>query len=197
MKKVFSLLLFVSYFALLNAQEEVLPFAEIPSAPDNYEAQNILARMVDGLGFRYYWATEDLRPEDLLFTPGNDGRNCGHTLDHILGLSAVIVNTAANKSSGSFDWSELTWEEKRALTLNNLKRASDLFRELKSKELQGLEVKFDRNGKKSEYPLWNLMNGPLADAINHVGQIVSFRRSAGNPIPSGVNVFKGTHQHPH
>ena len=39
-------------------------------------------------------------------------------------------------------------------------------------------------------PIWNFINGPLADALTHVGQINSFRRMAGNPVPK-VNVFKG------
>jgi hypothetical protein len=40
-------------------------------------------------------------------------------------------------------------------------------------------------------PFWHILNGPLADAITHVGQINSFRRLAGNPTPS-ANVFTGT-----
>jgi hypothetical protein len=68
---------------------------------------------------------------------------------------------------------------------------------MNERQLKKCKIIFDRGGKISDYPLWNLLNGPLADAINHVGQIVSFRRSAGNPIPAGVNVFRGTHKHPH
>jgi len=36
-----------------------------------------------------------------------------------------------------------------------------------------------------------LLNGPIADALTHVGQVISFRRTSGNPIPKGVNVFMG------
>jgi len=42
-----------------------------------------------------------------------------------------------------------------------------------------------------EYPLWWLINGPLSDALTHVGQIASWRRINGNPI-LGANVFYGT-----
>ena len=41
------------------------------------------------------------------------------------------------------------------------------------------------------YPFWNAINGPIADALWHCGQIVSFRRSSGNPFPKGVSVFTG------
>ena len=32
------------------------------------------------------------------------------------------------------------------------------------------------------------------DAIYHTGQIVSFRRTTGNPIDSSVNVFMGSYR---
>jgi hypothetical protein len=53
-------------------------------------------------------------------------------------------------------------------------------------------VIFDRQGKESRFPIWNLLNGPIEDLVYHTGQIVSFRRTTGNPIPKGVNVFMGT-----
>jgi hypothetical protein len=41
-----------------------------------------------------------------------------------------------------------------------------------------------------ELPFWHIVNGPVADALTHVGQINSFRRLAGNPTPK-ANVFWG------
>ena len=38
---------------------------------------------------------------------------------------------------------------------------------------------------------WHIINGPIADAFTHVGQINSFRRLSGNPVPK-ANVFTGT-----
>ena len=40
----------------LTAQEK-LPYYQIPPMDENYTAQNTVARMVDGLAFRYYWST--------------------------------------------------------------------------------------------------------------------------------------------
>ena len=48
-----------------------------------------------------------------------------------------------------------------------------------------------RGEKQNAVPVWHLFNGPIDDAISHVGQITSFRRSAGNPINPFVNVFMG------
>lgn len=38
---------------------------------------------------------------------------------------------------------------------------------------------------------WYWINGPLADILNHVGQITSWQRIAGNPQQKGVNVYIG------
>jgi hypothetical protein len=40
--------------------------------------------------------------------------------------------------------------------------------------------------------MYNLINGPIADATWHTGQVASFRRSSGNPIHSKINQFSGT-----
>ncbi len=52
-------------------------------------------------------------------------------------------------------------------------------------------MKIKRRSGTVEYPFWNNINGPIADAIWHVGQVVSFRRSSGNPFPKGVSVLTG------
>ena len=72
---------------------DTLPFYEIPTAPENFTPGTVAARMVDGLGFRYYWATEGLRAEDLGYEPGNDGQSCGEVVEHVLGLSRFILRT--------------------------------------------------------------------------------------------------------
>jgi hypothetical protein len=43
----------------------------------------------------------------------------------------------------------------------------------------------------SEYPFWSLINGPIADALWHVGQVVSLRRASGNPFPEGISLLQG------
>ena len=79
----------------------------------------------------------------------------------------------------------------REITLNRIKESCVLFETMTLDELGLLKIKFNRGGAYSEFPVWNLINGPISDAIYHVGQIVSFRRTSGNPIEKGVNVFLG------
>lgn len=168
----------------INAQDK-LPYYEIPEAPKEFTAGTTVSRMIDGLGFRYYWATEGLTEKDLLYQPSPSARTTGLTIDHILGLSEVILNATLQQPNKS-EQLKTTFVEKRKRTLENLKRASEILRE--SKDVSKYKMIFG----KTEFPFWNAINGPIADAIWHVGQVVSFRRSSGNPLPKGVSVLRGT-----
>ena len=43
----------------------------------------------------------------------------------------------------------------------------------------------------TSFPFWNIINGPISDALWHCGQVVLLRRSSGNPFNSKVSVFSG------
>ncbi|MBT8320314.1 MAG: hypothetical protein KJO90_01450 [Eudoraea sp.] len=193
--KYFSTLVCVLTFFVMNAQDnnnQELAYAEIPAYPESYTPGSVVSRMIDGLGFRYYWATENLRDTDLAYRPGNDSRSVDETLDHILGLSRVILNSAIQSPNDRSTASQeaLSFTEKRYRTLNNLKKASLVF--LNSDKLEDYPVIFKNPTGETKFPFWNQINGPIADALWHCGQIVSFRRQAGNPFPEGVNVLTGT-----
>ncbi|MBN4085287.1 hypothetical protein JYT89_02990, partial [Flavobacteriaceae bacterium AH-315-B10] len=149
-----------------NKMEEKLPYYEIPEYSKEYTAGTVAARMVDGLGFRYYWATEGLRDEDLAYKPSEDGRTTAETIDHIYGLTKVIVNSALNKPNTRVEEPEMTFAEKRKKTLENIKIAADILRV--SKDVSKFKTIFGNN----EYPFWNQINGPIADAIWHCGQVI-------------------------
>lgn len=169
-----------------------LPYYEIPSYPKNYEAGNVLSRTIDGLGYRYFWATQGLGHQDLGFrSEGKDTRSINETLDHLAGLATMIMQTMQNTAFIRPDTKGMSLEEKRTLTLRNIETASQLALNKSPKALQELAIIFKRGEEESRVPLWHMMNGPLADAIWHAGQIVLMRRSAGNPIYPGVSVFQG------
>lgn len=170
-----------------------LPYREIPAYPDSFTAEAVVARMIDGLGFRFYWATEGLRPEDLSFRPSPEARTSEETIDHILGLSNILVNALkkqANVRSGE-ETSPLTFVVKRKMILENLQTASMLLRQ-PGNRLEDCTIVFKNGERSTEFPFWNMLNGPIADALWHVGQVVSFRRSSGNPFNSKASVFTGT-----
>lgn len=169
-----------------------LPYAEIPEAPAEFNACTVVARMVDGLGFRYYWATEGLRPEDLAYQIGADARTSEETLFHIYGLADVIYNSVHQQASiRPIPKIEMSFEELRAKTLGLLKATSDTLRTADPDALENYQIIFERKGQQSSYPFWNQLNGPLADALWHVGQVVAFRRASGNPLNFRVSVFQG------
>ena len=169
-----------------------LPYHQIPDYPDTYNAATVSARMVDGLGFRYYWATEGLRPEDLQYRPSESSRTCDETLDHLYGLVSVVLNSVKKLPNvGSNDLSELTFEEKRGETLRKIKEASDILKSSDPSEIEDFKIIFQRGDTKNEFPFWNQLNGPLADALWHTGQIVLLRRASGKPFNSKASVFAG------
>jgi len=177
----------------LNAQktaEDKLPYYQIPEYPELYTAGTVAARMVDGLGHRYYWATQGLRDEDLAFRPNEDARATSETIDHIYGLSRVIINATLKKPNiRGVEEAEMSFAEKRKKTLYNIKTAADILRN--SPDLNDFKIVFQRDNGSSEFPFWNNINGPIADALWHCGQVVLLRRSSGNPFNSNVSVFQG------
>jgi len=193
MRNLILLFLFINTLAMAqeNNSKEI-PFKAIPEAASSYEAGNLIVRMIEGAGYRYYWATEGLTKTDLSFKPSDSGKSTFETLEHIYELSVMIKNTALNKAiirppeNAPKDWLKL-----RSDTLYHLEEAANVFKGKSPEELKAFNLIFETGGKQSLFPIWNLINGPISDFIYHSGQIVSFRRSSGNPIPKGVNVFIG------
>ncbi len=177
----------------LTAQNSTdMLYQQIPDAPADYNMENVVARMIDGLGYRFYWATESLSLENYAYKPeGENTRTILETQDHIRGLAETILNVISNKPNiRPYDKGDYSPHEMRTMILKTLEQASNY---LKSGQVSiaDLEVTFKRGEQESSFPFWNFLNGPLTDAIYHTGQIVSYRRSAGNPQDPTVNVFSG------
>lgn len=168
-------------------------YYQIPDTPAVYTAATVAARLVDGLGFRYFWATEALTEKDLGFRPSKDARTTLETLQHIDGLTNILLNAVSKQPTkvSAVANTKLSFAELRMQTLQQIQTASELLKQPDAK-LEDLDMVFERTGGTQEYPFWNLINGPISDALWHVGQVVSFRRSSGNPLPKGVSVLQGT-----
>lgn len=189
MKKLYFLICI--WFVSVNAMAQPeLPYAEIPEYPDAFTAETVAARMLDGLGFRYYWATDNLRPEDLDFKPSEDARTSRETLEHIFGLTQMIVNSTRKVPNERMDISDWSFEQLRSATLSNIEEASNSLKDPGAK-LEDFKIIYERGERRTEFPFWNHINGPIADALWHVGQVVTFRRSSGNPFNSKVSLFNG------
>lgn len=186
---IFPVLIFASR---LWAQESALPYDKIPPQAKEYSAGTVAARLIDGLGFRFYWATDGLRESDLTFRPGKDARTTVETIQHIYEMSAMIRNATTQTVNMPGQSPPLTFIEMRKAALENFKIASDILRKSTDEELSKYTLKYKQGEQLMEHPFWNMINGPIADCLWHVGQVVSFRRSSGNPFSEKVNVFTGT-----
>jgi len=191
--KFTSLLFCLLFPIIMNAQDESkLPYHQIPDSYESYSPGNIMARMIDGLGYRFYWATENLSDKDLQYRPTSEASSSMETIQHLYGLAKTIHNLSSNEMNiRPVDYSTMTYKEAREKTLLLLEKASKNFQNKSAEDLEKLEVKFQRGERTNSFPLWNGINGPITDAIYHVGQIVSFRRTTGNPLHPGVSVFSG------
>ena len=182
--KIFALILCTSVFSQEESKDK-LPYYEVPEYSKEFTAGTMAARMVDALGFRFYWASNDLTEKDLAFKLNEDGRSTTETIDHIYDLSKIIVNSTLKKPNSRGDKEEMTYTEKRAVTLKNLKTAAEILRT--SDDISEFKIIFGEQ----KIPFWNQVNGPIADAIWHCGQIATYRRASGYPINPKVNHFSG------
>ncbi|MEP4532985.1 MAG: hypothetical protein ABJ004_07860 [Cyclobacteriaceae bacterium] len=127
MKAIFVLASLASTLLLSSAQETDLDkkYNSIAAYPESYSAETVAARMIDGLAFRYYWATEGLRTEDLEYKPSAEARTSLETIDHILSLSAIVLAPSKGNAYSGIDYDDMTFVKKRAASLDCLETASE------------------------------------------------------------------------
>ena len=151
----------------------------IPDFPDHVSGTTVIARMLDGLGFRFFWATEGLRPEDYDFRPAEDVMSIGELSVHIWQLMNWVSTGALKTKQYKTPKSGPDAREQALVIISNLK---ETMLSMSDEELAQLTL--------MAKPFWHIINGPFSDALTHTGQINSFRRLNGNPC-AGANVFKG------
>jgi len=167
-----------------------LPYRFMPDPPDRATATTVMIRMIDGLAFRYRWATDGLRPQDVDFDPGSGARTPRQLLSHVLWLvNAVCRSVGAAETTGDMDElaARTDLDDVRRETLGRLEAVRVALSAMTDEELGNRTFEIV-DGKR--FPVWFILNGPLADALTHVGQINTWRRVTGNPTPA-ANVFVG------
>src|SRR5687767_224613 len=115
MKAIVTVIILIASVSL-KAQDKPLPYYEISAQPENFTAGAVASRMIDGLGFRFYWATEGLRPEDLSWKPGNETRTTEETITHIYEMTTIILNSTTNTPNTPREQKEkLSFEQMRRM----------------------------------------------------------------------------------
>ena len=75
-----------------------VPYHRIPELPAELRGATVLKRMVDGLAFRYRWATDGLRPEDFKFKPGLESLSMSALMHHITKYSSEFPRQASGST---------------------------------------------------------------------------------------------------
>ncbi|MBX2873359.1 MAG: hypothetical protein KTR30_14705 [Saprospiraceae bacterium] len=172
-------------------------FERVPDYPERLTTGTSLARMIDGLGFRYYWGSRDLTPEDLAYRPSEEARSTLETLSHIHYMVLFIENIVKSEVTVFPEPAlEVSYQELRASTLESIQSISAKLSNMDAESFSKLEVKIKAGQDEMQFPIWHLLHGPIGDTYYHLGQVVSFRRTTGNPIDPNVQPFFGKRMTP-
>ena len=144
-------------------------FKEYPQEPTELTVANAIARQIDGLGFRLYWAVYDLNEKDCDYVLCQGAKSIRDILHHILSLvNWVYMNVFGQQMNRP--------EKIIDQAIETLLALEKLRKELINMSDQQLQ-KCKLDGRS----FWSFINMPLADATSHVGQVSMLRRAAGNP----------------
>lgn len=162
-----SILLFCLFWIVgfINAQKnnEELPYRKIPKYSEKINNGLIMARMVDELGYKYYWTSEGLNEEDVRTEFGST--NILYSLlDYIDQLSLLIASYVLNQPFLDSVYEEKSISKLRKRTLFNLKNASNA--------LIG-------SNTTTQLPFWDILDEPISDVNWYCDQIISYRRKNG------------------
>jgi uncharacterized damage-inducible protein DinB len=166
-------------------RNQELPFEDISKTPTELTVSNTLLRVVEGLAFRYRWATENLSEEDIKFRPHSTSMSIEEVNSHIFDLLDSTFRVFGGEKQNKDSLTSFPQIRKKSLLV--LEDLSERLKKMSDEDLLEIEKNTSR-----KLPFWYWINGPLADALTHVGQITSWRRIAGNPQLKGLNVFIGT-----
>ena len=65
-------------------------FQSLPPGPERVTGSAVLVRLVEGIGFRFFWATEGLRDPDLAFRTEPEAMSIAELVGHVLDLAAWV-----------------------------------------------------------------------------------------------------------
>jgi hypothetical protein len=167
--------------------ETAFDFKTLPPGPDVVTGSAVLVRLVEGIGFRFRWATEGLRDADLSFRPTPETMGIDELARHVLGLATWVAVAAGALPEGTkAPGPETPFPEVRQRVLEVLAGLRARLAGMSDAQIAVIRI----SPREGSFPWPHLVNGPLADALTHIGQINVLRRASGNPTPK-ANVFLG------
>jgi hypothetical protein len=136
--------------------------------------QRLLRHFVAAIAYRTAKALRDAPPDYGAFAAGNQSRTPRRLVRHMSGVISYAIGLVTTPREILTDRSTYDAE---------VERFFELLRELSS-EIRRREELDDRTAER-------LLQGPLADAMAHAGQLALLRRLVGSPIPP-ENFFDAT-----
>ena len=160
-------------------------FNELPSPPIEFSVASVLVRFIDAIGFRFFLATKGLKDTEFDFRPVEGSMNMLELLDHMHKVLRWAYKACGGLSENAHP---SIGPEYVTSFLDLCMDFKEVVSRMNDEQLQAITIYLKRTD--SQYSLWYLINGPLADVMTHIGQINSWRRMAGNPIDS-ISPFTG------
>ncbi len=161
-------------------------YKTLPPTPTQISSGAILARFIDAIGFRFQMATDGLTESEIYFCPVDGSMDMMELMNHIYGVLSWAHGAFNKDAVRRKDLA--TFEDYRNATLE----VCDIFKkrllEMSDEEIENTSIYLKRND--TTYSIYYLINGPISDVLTHVGQIVTWRRIAGNPI-ARISPFTG------
>ena len=161
-------------------------FEKLPEPPIQMGATQVVKRLVDGLGFRYYLSTKDITGSQAAFRPVATAMSIAEVNQHIFQLIAKSAKALGLDEKDEIDLS--SFEIVTKSVLGKLETLSKGLGRMTDEALSKKTVCFNEGD--THFSFWYLINGFLADALIHVGQLDSWRSMAGNPV-SHRSAFTG------
>jgi hypothetical protein len=145
---------------------------EIMSTSNSDPKRELLRHSLATLAYRGGKAVRNASDGFAVFQAHQGVRTPGHILTHM----GDLMDWGLSMANGKREWHDskpLPWKDEVKRFLSSLKKFDD----------------FLASGEPMQAPAEKLFQGPIADALSHVGQIAILRRLAGDPV-KGENYYK-------
>jgi len=147
-------------------------FTDISQVPyDHVDARTVLLRLVEAIGYRFHRAMHGIEAAHMNFRPADGAKTIGELVHHIGNLVQITHCCVEGREIVRTDL-------QAAAVLDALSELHHAIAQRDEAELAAVRAPGDRSP-------FLLINGPLADALTHIGQINTYKRILGIGSPSG------------
>ncbi len=157
------------------------PFDSLSAPADPTHELEGLVRLLQGLGFRLRWACDGLTDADCEAEPVEGAWSIGEQLAH---LTALVRWGRRALEDGTAGWAGNVEANRHPLAYLEILEDLDATIQILRSDPGALSRAVLTAGSSDHtFSSGYLVNGPWADALHHVGQVVLLRKMLGHPAP--------------